>query len=185
MIIKKKIKQLHSIRNTYLDNSFNPEVISELVEIKNKIRTKLKILLRKVAEPVFIALEFFHAYFDEEGKPLPKDDRGFNGIISNPPWEIIKPIAKEYANQRKQEMDITSFTEWFNDKLENDEDFREDWDSYKEFYEIYSKHFLKNRYKYQSSGDLNYYKVFIERDLEVLKKRWCFKYTCTFWVPNG
>ncbi len=167
---KKELILLHEIRNRYLENSFNPEVISELIEIKNKIRSKLKILLPEVANPVFIALEYFHSYFDSEGIPLNKEVRGFHGIISNPPWETIKPIAKEFANQKKQQMEITSFNEWFIEKIENNEEFREEWEAYKEFYEIYCKQFLKNRYSYQSTGDPNYFKVFIERDLEILRK---------------
>lgn len=167
---KNEIIKLHSIRNAYLKDSFNPDVIIELVDTKSKIRSKLKSFIPEVAEPVFIGLEFFHVYFDESGEPYPKDFRGFNGIISNPPWEIIKPVAKEYSNQGKQLMEIISFNDWFNEKLENDEEFFEGWESYKEFYEIYSKQYLKKRYKYQSSGDSNYYKVFIERNLEILKK---------------
>ncbi len=172
-IISKEFKQdvvrLHEIRNEYLENTFHPEIIDEALDIKKNIRDRLKHEVTITDKPLLFCLEYFFCWFNEKGELLPEDDRGFSGAISNPPWEALKPVRKEFAEQKKYEFDILKFSKWFHEKLRNDEDFKDRWLQYKQFYKDYSK-YLGTKYTNQGVGDKNYYKLFIERDLQLLKK---------------
>jgi len=166
---KQDIKRMFVIRNKYEQNPFFPEDIDEAVQIKQKLYDRLKCELSQIEKPVFLCVSFFTAYFDEEGNPLPQDRQGFNGVISNPPWEAIKPIEKEFAGKGKGSSDILDFKKWFNKKLEADQTFKKEWEEYKNGYELYNA-YISERYYYQGNGDPNFYKYFLERDLEILKK---------------
>jgi len=113
-------------------------------------------------------VEFFYLYFDEQGLLLPEEQRGFDGIVSNPPWEVLKPMQKEFAEIGKYSMDILDFKKWFKNKLKTDVEFKQAWENYSGFYKTYNQ-FLKNKLKYQGIGDINFYKLFIERDLQLIK----------------
>jgi hypothetical protein len=171
-----EIKQLQIIRRDYLRNLHNPEILNEIGEIKAKIRQAMlaavddelfKDLLDQ-RKPILMALEFFYLYFDEQGQVLPDEQQGFDGIVSNPPWEVLKPMQKEFAEIGKYSMDILNFKKWFNKKIKQDSEFKQGWENYKVFYKSYNQ-FLKNKLKYQGIGDINFYKLFIERDLQLIK----------------
>jgi len=163
-----QITQLQKIRNQYLENPYHPAPIDKAKDIKKEIRKKLTENLPKLTKPTFITLEFFYLFFDEKGIPLSLADRGFSGVISNPPWEAIKPIKKEFAKIRKSEMDVKDFDKWFNTQLKQDKKFKENWDAYEKHYENYNE-FLHQRYIYQSIGDSNFYKLLLERNIEIVK----------------
>jgi hypothetical protein len=177
---KPDIVRLHQIRNEYLKKPYHPEIIEEALEIKKKIRVKLKQELQLIDKPLFFCLEYFYCFFDENGSPLSESDRGFSGIISNPPWEAIKPVKKEFAKQGKYEMDILHFKKWFDDKLKTDEAFCQRWQDYTDFYEKYAT-FLYGKYQYQSTGDPNYYKFFMERDFQIIRNNGLY----SLLVPSG
>ena len=119
-----EIKRLHEIRSGYLNNPFYPDLIDEALGIKRKIFERLKIELPLIENPVFVCMDFFFCYFDEEGKILEEEKRGFHGAIGNPPWEAIKPVEKEFARKGKGEIDILTFKKWFEEKLTTDDEFR-------------------------------------------------------------
>ncbi len=177
---KPDIVRLHQIRNEYLNNPYQPEIIEEVLEIKKKIRAKLKPELQLIEKPLFFCSEYFYCFFDETGEPLSASDRGFAGVISNPPWEAIKPVKKEFAKQGKYDMDILHFKKWFDDKLKEDEAFCQRWQDYTKFYEDYTA-FLYGKYERQSTGDPNYYKFFMERDFQLIGQGGLF---CLL-VPSG
>ena len=185
-----EIKQLQVIRCDYLRNLHNPEILNEIEEIKAKIRQAMlaavddelfKDLLEQ-RKPILMTLEFFYLYFDEQGQMLPVEQQGFDGIVSNPPWEVLKPMQKEFAEIGKYSirgssfcaqkleprMDILNFKQWFKKKLKTDNEFKQGWENYSGFYKSYNK-FLKNKLKYQGIGDINFYKLFIEHDLQLIK----------------
>ena len=167
---KDELKQLHKIRNNYIYNPFKPDEISDALKIKQNIFEKLKQELLEIEKPVFICLEFFSAYFDNEGNPFTEEERGFHGVIGNPPWEAVKPFEKEFAKKAKYSLDILDFKDWFANELETNPEFASDWNVYKGFYKNYNQ-YLKHRLKYQGIGDPNYYKLFFEKDLELLRKQ--------------
>ena len=166
---KPEIIQLHKIRNSYLDNPFHPEYLDDTKSIKDKVKQALLEKLEPISKPLFYPLEYFYCFFDIQGNALADSEIGFSGVISNPPWEAIKPIKKEFSGIGKYELGVSEFEDWFKKKIESDIEFKASWEKYQEFYNKY-KAILRSKYSHQGHGDLNYYKVFLERDFELLKK---------------
>ena len=174
----KEIKSLLKLRKEYLNNPFNPELVEQINEIKTKIRNELKKEIEDLSKPTLIVLEFYFLYFNEKGEPLKTEERGFSGIISNPPWEEIYPVKKEFADIGKYSMDHSQFDEWFSKKIKKDKDFVARWEEYKDFYKQYSnfisENYIYHKMKPESSSamrtHLNYFKVFVERNLALLKE---------------
>jgi hypothetical protein len=172
------ICELHQIRNQYLANPNGPDVLPPAAKIKHKVRNKLQEELGELlTHPTLVCLEFFYLFFDEEGKPLPENERGFSGVISNPPWEEIYPVKKEFAEIGKYEMDRTDFEKEFEKSLKKNKEFREKWEEYEAFYHRYST-YVMNAYSYhkmkpESStamrSHLNYFKLLFERDMQLLR----------------
>ncbi len=160
---KQDVIRMFEVRKQYLSNVFNPYVIAEVVDIKEKIRKRL-IERHHYKDSLFFPLEYFFCYFDENGEPLPIEKQGFSGIISNPPWEAIKPVKKEFAKLSKKELDILDFNKWFDNILKEDKEFSKYWANYCSNYSQYSD-YLYGKYVLQSTGDPNYYKFFMERIL--------------------
>ena len=171
------IIRLHELRRAYLHNPFELEPVEEAKKIRQTLHERLlaelpeemREILRKLRrKPVFVCAEFFYAWFGEDGEPLPPERQGFHAVISNPPWEALKPVRKEFAKQGKGDMDILSFNSWFDKELQRDEKFKARWELYTEFYRVYTN-YLSRRYSYQGTGDMNLYKLFIERDLQLIR----------------
>jgi hypothetical protein len=172
-----ELKKLHSIRNQYINNHTNPDVLEEIKEIKFNIRNYLESKIQALTKPTLICLEFFYLYFDMEGNPLSKNKQGFSGIISNPPWEEIYPVKKEFANIGKYEMDKVDFDKQFDIRLKKDKVFADEWQKYCDFYSEYTKfvsenyvyHKLKPKSSTAMRSHLNYFKLLYERDFSLLK----------------
>ena len=175
---KDEIKSLVEYRKKYLKNPFNPEIVDKINSIKNSIRIELEKEIEEIHKPTLIALEFYFLYFDEKGNPLKPEKQGFSGIINNPPWEEIYPVKKEFAEIGKYAMDYSAFDDWFQNKLKKNKKFEEEWEKYKEFYKNYSN-FISENYEYHKQKPktssamrthLNYFKVFVERNLQLIKE---------------
>ena len=174
----KEIISLLDLRKEYLNNPFNPELVEQINEIKTKIRNELEKDIDDFSKPTLVVMEFYFLYFDDKGNPLPLEDQGFSGVINNPPWEEIYPVKKEFAEIGKYSMDYTTFDDWFKIKLKKDKKFAQKWEEYKEFYKQYTN-FISENYKYHKQKPesstamrthLNYFKVFVERNLDLLKE---------------
>ena len=165
---REEIGNLHTLRREYIDQPTQPELTEKIFDFEYPVKTALSKLDESIPNPSLICLKFFFLFFDNEGNPLPKEQQGFSGIISNPPWETLKPIKKEFAHQSKFTFNVLDFDKWFANKLKEDKTFQQKWEQYTAFYESYGE-FLKDHYHYQDSGDLNYYKLFIERNLQLLQ----------------
>jgi len=163
------IKRLFEIRNKYHSNPFSPDEIDDAISIKKKVYKTLKSKLPEIDNPVFFCLEYFFTYFEENGDILQDEGMGFHGVISNPPWEVIKPVEKEFAKKGKYSIEIIDFKKWFKKELESNSNFLREWFEYQKSYQKYSV-YISERYSHQGIGDPNYYKYFFERDLEVLRK---------------
>lgn len=173
-----EIISLLKLRKEYLNNPFNPELVEQIKEIKAKIRIELEKDIDNFSKPTLVVLEFYFLYFDDKGNPLLPENQGFSGVINNPPWEEIYPVKKEFAKIGKYSMDYTTFDDWFKTELKKDKAFAQRWEEYKEFYKRYSD-FISENYKYHKQKPesstamrthLNYFKVFVERNLELLKE---------------
>lgn len=103
-----EITQLFELRNQYVKEPTNPELIDRIEGILEKLRNdvdeefkrylKAKELPLKILEqtrPLHWALEFWYLYFNENGKPEENDSRGTDIVIGNPPYERIEVLNKK------------------------------------------------------------------------------------------
>jgi len=119
---------------------------------------------------------------------------GFDAIITNPPWEIFKPQAKEFFAEHselvtKNKMTIKEF-EKEQAKLMQDADIRAAWIEYQSRFPHVSQYFRGSRqYKNQISvvngkktgSDINLYKLFTEQCFNLLRKGG----ECGIVIPSG
>ena len=113
---------------------------------------------------------------------------GFDGIIGNPPWEGFKPIRKEFAANfyrgkpqfSKMGMDGPTFEKWFDEELKTNPEFAARWREHEAYYERH-KEFFGRTFKKQGTGDWNLFKLFIERDLSLVRQGGQF----SLLVPSG
>jgi type I restriction-modification system DNA methylase subunit len=126
------------------------------------------------------ALEPFHwGYeFDE----VMNERGGFDVIITNPPWDIFKPNAKEFFTAHsdlvsKKKMDIKAFEDE-QDKLIQQKDIREAWFEYLNSFPHVSAYYRSaEQFQNQISvingkkagSDINLYKLFVEQCFNLLR----------------
>ncbi|RCJ24795.1 hypothetical protein A6770_03830 [Nostoc minutum NIES-26] len=122
-------------------------------------------------------------------------ERGsFDAIITNPPWEIFKPYAREFFLHhndlvRKSKMDIKAFEKEQKQLLE-DPEITTAWLGYQSQFPYISAYYRSsNQYKNQISivngkkagTDINLYKLFLEQSFNLL----CNGGQCGIIVPSG
>ena len=138
------------------------------------------------------ALEPFHwGYeFDE----VMNERGGFDVIITNPPWDIFKPNAKEFFAAHsdlvtKKKMTIEEF-EKEQGKLLQQKDIREAWFEYLNSYPYVSAYYRSaTQFANQISivngkkagSDINLYKLFVEQCFNLLRPQG----SCGMVIPSG
>jgi hypothetical protein len=109
-------------------------------------------------------------------------DGGFDGILTNPPWEIFKPNSKEFFRAHselvtKKKMKIQEF-EKEQEKLLRDSEVRETWLNYLSGYPHLSAYFraapqFKNQISIvngkKAGTDINLFKLFVEQCYNLLR----------------
>ncbi|MGL4375368.1 MAG: Eco57I restriction-modification methylase domain-containing protein, partial [Microcoleaceae cyanobacterium] len=122
------------------------------------------------------------------------DRGGFDAIITNPPWEIFKPDAKEFFAQysdlvTKKKMDIKAF-EKEQKKLLKDADVAQAWLEYQSNFPYISAYYRSaEQYKNQISivngkkagTDINLYKLFLEQCFNLMRQGG----ECGIVIPSG
>ena len=149
--------------------------------------------VKRSLQPADIAaLKPFHWGFEFD--EIINQRGGFDAIITNPPWEIFKPNAKEFFEQfsdlvTKKKMTIHDF-EREQAKLLRDPDTRHAWLDYLSGYPHLSAFFRSaDQYKNQISivggkkagTDINLYKLFTEQCYNLLRKGGY----CGIVIPSG
>ena len=185
------MKKLCTLREQYITNPSEHAPLEEALKLQAKLRENLTEHFQGEslpAPPLFVALSFFPAWFDRDGKARPANECGFDGIIGNPPWEGFKPIRKEFAANfyrgktqfGKMGMDGPTFEKWFVEELKTNTEFAARWREHEAYYERH-KEFFGRVFKKQGTGDWNLFKLFIERDLSLVRHGGQF----SLLVPSG
>jgi hypothetical protein len=119
---------------------------------------------------------------------------GFDAIITNPPWEIFKPQAKEFCAEHsdlvtKNKMTIKEF-EKEQAKLMKNAEIRDAWIEYQSRFPHISQYFRSSQqYKNQiavingkkAGTDINLYKLFVEQCFNLLRSGG----ECGIVIPSG
>ena len=172
------IRQLWELRDNYIENPSDHAPLERALALRARLRENLTEQFQQEPlpePPAFLALMFFPCWFERDGSP--KANPGFDGIIGNPPWEAVKPVRKEFAQRffkdathlGKYGMDSVDFDKWMAAKLKDDSAFRDAWAKYQDDYASYKK-YLAAHFRHQGEGDINYFKLFIENNLNLLRQ---------------
>lgn len=147
---------------------------------------------RPLSEADITALKPFHWGFEFD--EILNKNGGFDAILTNPPWEILKPNSKEFFQEysdlvTKNKMTIHEF-EAHQAKLLKDSDLRVAWLEYLSGYPHQSAFFRSSpQYKNQISivngkkagTDINLYKLFTEQCFNLLRPGG----HCGIVIPSG
>ena len=193
---KAELKKLSELRARYIKNPMLHEALDEALALRKQVRANF---IEHFAgenlpcEPGGFALHFWPCWFEADGsgrdavsasqksgtaaRRPSQQSSGFDGIIGNPPWEGFKPIRKEFAASfyrgkpqfSKMGMDGPTFERWFADELKANKDFAAKWSEHEAYYERHKEYFGK-AFKKQGTGDWNLFKLFIERDLSLVRQ---------------
>jgi hypothetical protein len=189
--IRKNIEQLNKKSqeklNVLLLDEFSKRLGIKYEEVQLTGKSQKRVL--KVED--IAALKPFHwgYHFD---KVLERG--GFDAIITNPPWEIFKPQAKEFFAQHnelvtKNKMDIKDFEKEQNKLLQNPI-IASTWLEYQSQYPYVSAYYRSSeQYKNQISivngkkagTDINLYKLFTEQCFNLLR----LGGECGIVIPSG
>jgi Alw26I/Eco31I/Esp3I family type II restriction m6 adenine DNA methyltransferase len=189
--IRKNIEQLNKKSqeklNLLLLDEFSKRLGIKYEEVQLTGKSQKRVL--KVED--IAALKPFHwgYHFD---KVLERG--GFDAIITNPPWEIFKPQAKEFFAQHnelvtKNKMDIKDFEKEQNKLLQNPI-IASTWLEYQSQYPYVSAYYRSSeQYKNQISvvngkkagTDINLYKLFTEQCFNLLRSGG----ECGIVIPSG
>ncbi|MBW4689196.1 MAG: ATP-binding protein [Komarekiella atlantica HA4396-MV6] len=189
--LRRSIEQLNSKSeknlNLLLLDEFSKRLGIKYEEVQLSGKSQKRVL--KVED--IAALKPFHwgYHFD---KVLERG--GFDAIITNPPWEIFKPQAKEFFAQHnelvtKNKMDIKAFEKEQNKLLQKPE-IANAWLEYQSKYPYLSAYYRSSeQYKNQISivngkkagTDINLYKLFVEQCFNLLRSGG----ECGIVIPSG
>lgn len=127
-------------------------------------------------------IEFPEVWYDEEGQPLARG--GFDVIVGNPPWEAVKPNSKEFWSNY-----LPTFRALGKQaavkaagKLRAEPEIDIKWRQY--FYQLGQQtNAFKQRtfYASQGGGDVNTYKLFLERMMSLARSGGTFSMV----LPSG
>ncbi|MEG5020875.1 Eco57I restriction-modification methylase domain-containing protein [Microcoleus sp. AT8-B5] len=185
-IAEKKAPAIENINKILLEDFKQLKIKFEQAQISGKpIKRPLTLADIEALKPFHWGYEF-----DE----ILHQRGGFDAIITNPPWEIFKPDAKEffasYSNLvTKKKMDIKSF-EKEQKKLLQDIDVSNAWLEYQSNFPHISAYYRSaEQYKNQISivngkkagTDINLYKLFVEQCLNLLRSGG----ECGIVIPSG
>jgi len=134
-------------------------------------------------------LEFPHIFYDENGNK--RTNYGFNAVIGNPPWQGVKPDVDEFFTslQDMQLLLVSKFPKtktpfsklnasdkkMMMGKCLKKENVRVLFEEYLTNYKKQMHYFgSSDKYTLQGVGDLNLYKLFVEKSLQIIQTNGTF-----------
>lgn len=120
-------------------------------------------LIRKAEE----LAEKYHFFHWELELPEVFAEGGFDAVVGNPPWDIVKPNSDEFFSN--YDPYFRSYTKQQKNKvmkklMEENEEIKKSWEEYVSTIERESFFFRNSGfYPHQYKGDINLYKLFLER----------------------
>src|SRR5690606_249798 len=131
-------------------------------------------------------VEFPEVFVDEKGEWL-GDAAGFDVIVGNPPWEIVKPEIREYYSQFEPELEHPNMTRrQVERRIEElnalDARLATGWEAQKTAIELNASYFkASDDFVRQYRGDMALHKLFVERVWHLLSREGRLGYV----VPSG
>lgn len=179
--IQESEKQAYNILNELLQEEFTTLGIQHEEVTWDDLRNKeAKPIKRKITQNDVEKLEPFH--WGYEFSEIFRKKNGFDAIITNPPWETVKPIAKEFFDKysdsvSRRKMTIKDF-EVEQKEILKDKKIKEEWLKYLSTFPHISQYYrsstqFKNQISYingrKAGSDINLYKLFTEQCFNLLK----------------
>ncbi len=190
---KDDIREMMKLWSEYLENPTNPKLVEDIITIKEKIKKSISDTLGELSnkKPLLYPLEFFFNYFDTDGNPLPENERGFSGVIGNPPWNNLKPTKKEFAQKypeifgdvSKYSISGKDFEKLFNSKI-SDPVVNAKWIEYSSNISFMAS-FITQNYSFRYKGDPSLQKAFLERFMNLSKDAFSILVPSNFHTDEG
>jgi len=141
-------------------------------------------------QPFHWELEFPEVYFESNGQT--RANPGFDAVLGNPPWDIIKPNSREFFSEYDpgfRELERVE-AERRQEELLKETEIKLEWNIYSRslnaqvdyirFSEVYPYQSVEIKGK-QTGGDANTYKLFLERSFKLLRPHG----SCGIILPSG
>ncbi|MGB7342499.1 MAG: N-6 DNA methylase, partial [Phototrophicaceae bacterium] len=134
--------------------------------------------------PFHWGVEFPEVFFDKDGTPL--ENAGFQVIIGNPPWEIVKPDLREYYAQFDEDIESRLSRAKAEARIAelnaHDPDLETQWQAQRTNIEAQAQYYrATDDYTRQGRGDTATHKLFVERVYGLLQAKGRLGYV----VPSG
>lgn len=172
-------------RTTFLDRVLENCIYGIDIDLHAVGLTKLNLFLRAIDTPNQLPkLKVLHAnslVWDDDlplhfkmdrDFPLVHERGGFDVVLGNPPWEKWKPDSQEFFEEFHpgfKSLPKQEAKKVMEDLLKTRRGVKKRWEDNLRDYETYSDVY-RTEYQFQSNGgDLDLYKVFIERAYQLLK----------------
>jgi len=177
--------------NAALDDPGHAAALQEIEMAAAPIRAALNDPLEEhfsdvdVHHPFHWAVEFPEAFVDEEEQFL-DEEAGFDVVIGNPPWEIVKPDLREFYAQFDPRIESQMTRRQVEARIRalNAEDLKRAaaWEAQKARIEAVANYYGQSEdYTRQGRGDTATHKLFLERVYGLLRQAGRLAYV----IPSG
>lgn len=191
---KESLKPIFRLRDLYTESFEKTSIAQDAVRIRDALEGFVDDAFRKThgdeimtnMKPTHWALQHFDVFYDKDGSLKPISERGFDVIIGNPPWEILKPNINEFFSPLYNSEELERFSLLTKDqknKIQNEllknQTVVNNFNKYQKIIQLHQNYFNNSKeFSYQSgetdgestAGDINLYKLFVERYFQLLKK---------------